>query len=161
MGTGKSIVGKEVASLMQMCFIDSDHAIEERIGMSVSQIFAKHGENQFRNLEREFIENGHPEENCVIACGGGLCIPPGMMEALKRKGKVICLWASIQTLVRRTKEDPHRPLLQTANPLRVLENLLREREPRYRQADIIIDTDQINPSNVARNIVRKLTEENE
>ena len=70
MGSGKSTVGKMVASKTNMHFLDSDKIIEENDGKSVSEIFSNYGENKFRELERDFIRNGHPKNNCIVSCGG-------------------------------------------------------------------------------------------
>ncbi|HAF58781.1 MAG TPA: shikimate kinase [Opitutae bacterium] len=156
MGTGKSTIGQKLALRLEMTFLDSDREIQENTGLSISEIFAKEGEPNFRTMEKEFIEQGHPRRNCVVACGGGLCIPAGMMEALKSAGKVICLWANPDTLVDRTNMDNSRPLLQVSNPLKALQSLLAQREDRYREADIIIKTDELSPEEVVEQIVAKL-----
>ena len=104
MGTGKSTVGEILAQMLEMDFVDSDWEIEKKSKMSISQIFNTFGEDHFRKLEREFVEDGHPVKNCVVACGGGLCVPVGMMENLKLKGLVVCLWTEPETLVERTSK---------------------------------------------------------
>ena len=152
MGTGKSTIGKILATRLRMDFIDSDQSIEKSSGLSVTEIFAKHGEETFRNLEQEFVDNGHPIENQIVACGGGLCIPAGMMELLKSKGKVICLWASSETLLERTGADQARPLLQVSDPLEQIEKLITERGNRYREADHIINTDKLTTDEVVHAI---------
>ena len=82
MGTGKSAVGRHVADNLGFHFIDVDQAIEQDEGMRITQLFAERGEDAFRLMERDFIENGHPDSNCVVSCGGGLSIPDGMPELL-------------------------------------------------------------------------------
>ena len=154
MGTGKSTIGKQLAQQRKVKFIDSDSEIEKDKGVSVSQIFAKEGETYFRDLERAFISNLNANEPAVVACGGGLCIPSGMMELLKSKGLVFCLMASVETLLNRTKTDQSRPLLQVAQPLLVLEKLIQEREPRYLEADHVIHTDD----QTATEIVKEISE---
>jgi shikimate kinase len=156
MGTGKSTLGKMLAQNLGMSFLDSDQEIEKVAQMNVSEIFSKKGESHFRSLEKDFISHGHPQENCLVACGGGLCIPQGMMEAIKERGKVICLWASIATLVERTSSDKTRPLLQNTSPLTALQELLNQREERYKEADIIIETDDLSPAEVVELIISKL-----
>ena len=156
MGTGKSTIGKVLADQLRMNFIDSDESIEESYGQSISEIFTQKGENFFRNLEQEFITNGHPDQNQVVACGGGLCIPVGMMELLKSKGTVICLLATPETLLERTKTDHSRPLLQVAHPLEQLEKLIQERECRYREADYLIKTDGSTVDQIVAEIMKTL-----
>lgn len=156
MGTGKSTTGKILADKLGMNFIDSDQSIEKSSGQSITEIFAKQGEEAFRNLEQEFIANGHRSQNQVVACGGGLCIPAGMMELLKSKGTVICLLATPETLLERTKTDHSRPLLQVAHPIEQLEMLIQERESRYREADYLIKTDGLTVDQIVAAIVKIL-----
>ncbi len=156
MGTGKSTIGKILASRLKMDFIDSDQTIEKITGNSISQLFNRKGEEHFRSLEKKFIKDGHPEKNCIISCGGGLCIPAGAMESLKEKGLVICLWAEPETLLNRTKDDKSRPLLQVAKPIEALKKLLTSRESRYKEADVIILTDKISPEQVVEKIIEEL-----
>jgi len=156
MGTGKSTIGKLLAEQRNVKFIDSDHEIEQSKGVSISQIFANEGEECFRDLEREFISNLSTNQAAVVACGGGLCIPEGMMELLKTKGVVVCLLASADTLLTRTKTDPSRPLLQVAQPIMVLEKLIQEREGRYLEADQVIGTDDHTASEVVQKISQSL-----
>ncbi len=157
MGSGKSTIGKELAKQRKVKFIDSDSEIEKDSGSSVSQIFAEEGETYFRDLERAFIYSLNINEPAVVACGGGLCIPEGMMELLKSKGLVFCLLASVNTLLSRTKTDQSRPLLQVAQPLLVLEKLIQEREPRYLEADHVIYTDDQTATEVVKKISEHLT----
>ncbi len=156
MGTGKSTIGKILAKKLGMEFMDSDEAIERSSGMTISEIFADFGEGHFRELERKFILYDHPSGNCLVACGGGLCVPPGMLEALKERGKVICLWASPETLLGRTITDKKRPLLEVSKPLDVLRKLLIERESRYRESDIIIHTDGLSIEEVVERVLADL-----
>lgn len=141
MGTGKSSVGRALAKRLGMRFIDSDHAIEKTVGYSVAEIFERFGEAHFRTLEREFVESGHPDRGCVVACGGGLVVQAGMREALRQKGVVAGLFASPETIFKRTCRSDARPLLQVENPMERIQELLREREPHYLRAGASFMTD--------------------
>ncbi len=141
MGTGKSTVGRALAARLGFTMLDSDHEIERKTGRAISAIFAESGEAEFRRLEREFIESGHAAEGCVVSCGGGLVVQPGMLELLKKKGVVICLHASLETILARTAGSAHRPLIQAENPMERLRELYAQREPIYRRASTIILTD--------------------
>src|SRR5258708_3580274 len=99
MGTGKTTVGRITAQRLGVALLDSDHEIERLRGKPVARIFAEEGEAVFRSLEREFIERGHPSSRTVVACGGGLVTQPGLLELLQKKGVVICLQASIETIL--------------------------------------------------------------
>jgi shikimate kinase len=142
MGTGKSTVGRQVARQMDFEFLDSDHEIERLQGRPVSQIFSEQGEAAFRAMERAFIEQGHPAKRCVISCGGGLVVPPGMLGLLRSRGVVICLHAPIETILQRTMHANHRPLLQVDNPEQRLRDLYAQREELYRRTGTMVLTDK-------------------
>jgi shikimate kinase len=158
MGTGKSSVGKIIAQKTGLTFIDSDQEIENQTGLSISKIFETQGEQKFRELEKKFIQNGHPESGCLVSCGGGLPIPDGMIEILKEKGFVFCLWASVKTIYERTSGNNQRPLLQTKNPKSEIKSLLQKREPKYLLADQIVNTEQRSLVQVSDLIIRKYNE---
>lgn len=154
MGTGKSTVGRLIASRLKLRFIDSDTEIEKQAGCSISQIFEKEGEAAFRQMERTFIESGHPESGCLVACGGGLVTGPGMIDSLKERGLVVCLFASPETILRRTSGNKNRPLLNVENPRERIAALLAERESTYLRAGACIVTDGRPMTDVASHIER-------
>jgi shikimate kinase len=141
MGTGKSTTGRAVAAHLGCAAVDSDHEIERLTGKSVAQIFAEDGEPAFRALERKFIESGHPPRGVVVACGGGLVVQPGMLPLLQSKGVVICLHASLETIILRTAQAQTRPLLNVENPEDRIRRLYSEREAIYQRAGTVILTD--------------------
>lgn len=154
MGTGKSTVGRLVARQLGFEFIDSDQEIERRQGRPVSQIFAEQGEAAFRAMEREFIEAGHPAQRCVVSCGGGLVVPPGMLELLRRRGVIVCLHAPLETILQRTRHSTHRPLLAVENPEQRIRELYAQREPVYRQAGTMVLTDKRPLREIAAHVLR-------
>jgi shikimate kinase len=141
MATGKSTVGRALAHQLGYEFFDSDVEIERRLGVPVRDIFAREGEAAFRRYEREFIETGHPASRCVVACGGGLVTQPGMIELLKGKGVIVCLYATSKTILQRTQGNKSRPLLDVADPEKRIQELMTEREPFYRRAGTLVLTD--------------------
>jgi shikimate kinase len=141
MATGKTTTGRAVAAKLGFQALDSDHEIERRSGKSVAKIFAEDGEAAFRGLERTFIESGHPSRGVVLACGGGLVVQPGMLALLQSKGVVICLHASLATILRRTAQNQSRPLLNVENPEERIRRLFAEREEIYKRAGTVILTD--------------------
>ena len=141
MGTGKTTVGRAVALRLGFQALDSDYEIERVVGKTVAQIFADEGEAAFRARERAFIEGGHPDHGVVVACGGGLIVPPGMLERLRAKGVVICLHATIATILQRTTASRVRPLLNVDDPEARIRQLYAEREAIYRRAGALILTD--------------------
>ena len=141
MGTGKTTIGRAVAHRIGFRLLDSDHEIERQQGKQIPEIFAQQGEPAFRALEREFIERGHPAERTVVSCGGGLVVQPGMLELLQEKGVVVCLHASIETILARTARHRNRPLLAVEDPEARVRTLFAQREPIYKQAGTVILTD--------------------
>jgi shikimate kinase len=141
MGTGKTTVGRAVAQKLGFAVLDSDHEIERQQGKSIPDLFAQDGEPAFRVLERTFIESGHPAERTVVACGGGLVVQPGMLALLKTKGVVICLHASLETILARTARHRNRPLLAVDDPEERVRTLYAQREPIYKQSGTVILTD--------------------
>jgi shikimate kinase len=154
MGTGKSTVGRQVAKQLGFQFLDSDQEIERAQGKPVSQIFAEEGEAHFRTLERGFIESGHPASRCIVACGGGLVVPPGMLELLRSRGVVICMHAPIETILRRTMHTSHRPLLEVDNREQRLRELYAQREEIYRRTGTMVLTDRRPLREIAGHVLR-------
>ena len=154
MGVGKSAIGRRVARELGYRFLDSDHLIEKEQGKRIPQIFAESGEGHFRQLERRFIENGHPEEGCVVSCGGGLVVQDGMKDLLREKGVVICLFASVESIIERTARNKNRPLLNVPNPAAKVRALLKEREPIYMAAGTCITTDGRSIPEVVHHMMR-------
>lgn len=144
MGAGKSSVGKRLAHVLHWPFIDADDAIEAAANMSISDIFAKFGENSFRDGERRVIarllsgtsESGAPEGFKVIATGGGAFMNEQTRDLIKAKGCSIWLDADIATLVERVGRRSNRPLLKDKDPAIVLNELAAVRNPIYAQADL-------------------------
>ena len=154
MGVGKSALGRRAARALGYRFIDSDQAIEQSAGQKIPEIFKEAGEPAFRRMEREFIEQGHPDEGCVVACGGGLVVPQGMSDLLKTKGVVICLFASAESIIERTSRNKNRPLLNVEDPEAKVRELLAEREPIYMSAGNCISSEGRSLAEVARHLVR-------
>ena len=154
MASGKSSAGRKLAKKLGYRFIDSDQAIEEAKGKGIPEIFEDEGEQAFREMERAFMESGHPQSGCVVACGGGLVVPPGMAELVAAKGIAICLSATVATIVARTTGKSHRPLLNVSDPEKRIRELLEEREPRYQAVGNVISTDERSMTEVAAHVLR-------
>lgn len=139
MGAGKTSVGVRLAKALGRSFYDSDHEIESQTGVSISWIFAKEGEAGFRKREQEMIAKLSMQKNIVLATGGGAVLSAANRKKLKAHGTVVYLSATPLQLLRRTKGDTKRPLLQSANPLATIEALLKIRDPLYREvADVVV-----------------------
>jgi len=155
MGTGKTTVGRAVAHRIGFKCADSDHEIERKAGKPVAEIFAGEGEAAFRALELRFIEEGHARERLVVACGGGLVVQPGMLGLLATKGVVVCLHASIETILSRTgRHGKTRPLLDVEDPDASARALYAQREAIYRSAGTVILTDSRPLSEIAAHVIR-------
>lgn len=132
-GSGKSTVGRQLARHLGLGLVDSDAVIEQRIGMSIRDWFAQHGEAAFRDVEQEVIDELSQREGVVLATGGGAVLRPSNRDALHSRCHVFYLRASAEELFRRLRHDTQRPLLQVDNPQKRLRELYRERDPLYRR----------------------------
>lgn len=160
MGAGKTTIGKQLAEALSIDFIDSDHEIESRTGVTIPHIFDVEGEEGFRRREESIIDELTERNNIVLATGGGAVIRENNRQHLKSRGTVIYLHASIEQLLERTSRDKNRPLLQTDNPRAKLEELMLTREPLYREvADLVIDTEQQPVAKVVKHIMQKLQQQ--
>ena len=140
-GSGKSTVGRHLARQLGLRFVDSDIEIEHRIGMPIRDWFPLHGEDRFRDLEQEVIDELTQWPDCVLATGGGSVLRPSNRDALRSRTHVFYLRSTPEELFRRLRHDTQRPLLQVADPLRRLRELYAERDPLYRQtAHFVIET---------------------
>ncbi|MET0857385.1 MAG: bifunctional shikimate kinase/3-dehydroquinate synthase AroKB [Telluria sp.] len=157
MGAGKTTIGRILARKLGKRFIDSDHEIEARTGASIPWIFEIEGEESFRRREAEVIRDLCAEEGVVLATGGGAVLNPETRASLKARGTVIYLRANVNSIMLRTAHDKSRPLLQTADPRRKLEELLLQREPLYREiAELVIDTGRPNVQSMVQTILDQL-----
>ncbi|MGE5615648.1 MAG: shikimate kinase AroK [Bacillota bacterium] len=157
MGAGKTTVGKRLAEQRGMTFVDSDHEIESRCGVDISYIFEKEGEAGFRKREKQVIGELAQRSGIVLATGGGAVIDPDNRHALGSRGFVVYLHATVQQQLARTQRCENRPLLQAPDRREVLERLLRERDPLYREiADLVLESDGHNAKWLVKEIERHL-----
>ncbi|MFH0947578.1 MAG: shikimate kinase [Elusimicrobiota bacterium] len=156
MATGKSNVGKEIARLLKMKFVDTDDLIEKKTGMKISEIFAEKGENFFRDVESEIAETVSRYENCVVATGGGIVIRQENLDALKKNGKIVNLTASVKKILERVSKNSDRPLLNVKDKSKEIKELLAERKSYYEKCDFSVDTTNTTPKEAAERIVEKI-----
>ena len=133
-GSGKSTVGRQLSRRLQLPFFDSDHLIEQRLGCSIREYFAREGEAAFRDLEEQVLAELAQGRDAVVATGGGAVLREANRNALRAGGKVIYLRSSPEELYRRLRHDTQRPLLQVADPMAKLRTLYAERDPLYRES---------------------------
>ncbi len=131
MGTGKTAIGKRLAQALGKQFIDTDKEIEKVTGMTISQIFNKHGEIRFRSEEKLAIQKACSGNNAVIATGGGSVIYDENIKTMRACGRIICLTARPEVIQARIKRKNNRPLLQRDKSIERITELLKEREVHY------------------------------
>lgn len=155
MGTGKTSVGRLVAAQLRFDYVDTDALIEASAGRSITEIFARDGEAAFRELERQIVAALRNRRKTVIATGGGLVANPDNLASLKQHALVVCLWASPEIIWKRVRHQTNRPLLQSPDPQAKIRALLAEREPFYRQADVLISSDMRSAKEVAQQVIHQ------
>jgi len=133
-GSGKSTVGRQLARRLDIPFVDSDHAIEQRLGCSIREYFERQGEERFRDIETEVLGQLVLQGAGVLSTGGGSVLREQNRALLRQNGRVFYLYASPQEVFRRLRHDRNRPLLQVADPLQRLQDLFDLRDPLYRAA---------------------------
>jgi shikimate kinase len=141
MGAGKTSVGKTLARILGKRFLDSDQEIERTTGVKIPVIFEFEGEAGFRARESKMLAELVRQENIVLATGGGAVLSKDNRDLLHAAGTVIYLRAPVRSLVKRTRRDRNRPLLQVADPAAKLTALYEQRDPLYREvAHLVVDT---------------------
>jgi len=157
MGAGKSAVGRQLARLLHLEFVDSDEEIESRTGVDIPFIFEKEGEDGFRKREAKVIEDLSQKDGIVLATGGGAVMDPNNRNHLGARGFVIYLHTSVDQQLARTRKGRDRPLLANDDPRTVLEALMATRDPLYREiADLTVETDGRKVRAVANEILERL-----
>lgn len=158
MGAGKSTIGRLLAAELQRDFVDSDHEIQARCGADIPWIFDIEGEAGFREREVQLIEELTQRSDMILATGGGAVMNERNRRALRERGTVIYLYASVEQQLRRTSKDRNRPLLRNGDRQEVLRGLFEVRDPLYRAtADLVVRTDRRGPGAVINDILRRVT----
>lgn len=155
MGTGKSSVGRLVAEMMRFGFADTDELVEQYAGKSISQLFSEDGEKVFREYESHVVEGLRYLKRHVISTGGGVGADRKNLSSLKSHALVVCLWASPEVIWSRVRTQTHRPLLQTSNPEKKIRELIGARDPFYRQADVLLNTEVRSAREVAQHVAHE------
>lgn len=161
MGAGKTTIGKQLAQMLHLEFIDSDQEIESRTGAAIDWIFDIEGEDGFRKREKNVIAELTQRQGIVLATGGGAIVESENRTFLASRGIVVYLETSIEQQLERTRRDTRRPLLQgNDNPEATLIGLHEERGKLYREvADIIVATNENSIKNVANKIVSQISQD--
>ncbi|MEQ9506510.1 MAG: shikimate kinase [Hyphomonas sp.] len=156
MGAGKSTVGRRLAEKLGRAFYDSDAEIEKAAGLSISDIFALHGEADFRRGEKQVLKRMLDLPPHVLATGGGAYLDADTRAVMKEKAVTVWLNADLETLWRRVQKRDNRPLLKRADAKLHLSNLVAEREPFYSQADLHVLSKDGPHTNTVNSILKAL-----
>ncbi len=158
MGAGKSAVGRQLARALHLTFMDSDDEIESRTGVDIPFIFEKEGEAGFRKRESAAIEDLTKMEGVVLATGGGAIVDPDNRSWLGGRGFVVYLSTSVDQQFKRTSRGRERPMLENGDRREILEKLLEQRDPLYREiADLVVETDGRKVHSVANEIIEQIS----
>lgn len=158
MGTGKTQAGKLLANKRGMKYISTDEVIEDKERRSINEIFKKSGEPYFRRIEKEVVKKVAQLNNFIIDAGGGVVLDEENIRNLKKNGKIVCLAASPEIILERTKRYHHRPLLNVEDPKAKVEELLQVRAPYYARADYTFDTTNLTVEQVVEQIEKTIDE---
>jgi len=158
MGTGKSVVGKNLAYRLGFPFLDMDEEIEKEEGISIPRIFKEKGETYFRDKEKEWVRKIITMNNVVVSLGGGTIVNEDNFRLLEDTGVLILLEASPEVIFNRTKSFSHRPLLEVENPKERIKELLNKRRFYYNRVSIKVDTDNLSVDEVTEKILKILDE---
>lgn len=158
MGAGKSCIGRRLAQRLRLPFVDADREIEQAAGCSIPEIFARHGEQAFRDGERRVILRLLESPPFVLATGGGAFMDPRTRAVIREKAISIWLRADLDLLVRRTGRRGDRPLLQVDDPRAKLAELMTTRYPIYAEADLTVDSQDGPPDATLERVLAALAE---
>jgi shikimate kinase len=140
MGAGKTTIGRRLAKALGLRFVDADDAIVAAAGTSIEEIFATHGESDFRRGERRVIARLLDAQPHVLATGGGAFVDPRTRAVMKEKAISVWLKAPLEVLMKRVSKRDHRPLLKEDDPRAVMQQLMDVRYPIYAEAELTVET---------------------
>jgi shikimate kinase len=157
MGAGKTKIGRLLASELNIDFADSDDEVEKAAGCTISDIFENYGEKAFRDVEKKVIDRlVHEQPVRVISTGGGALLDEQTLATILNETISIWIKADIDITIDRTSRNNKRPLLQTENPEKVIEDMMKERYPVYKKADIEVQSDDSSVKAVLNQSIEKL-----
>ena len=157
MGTGKSTVGRRVADILKIPFLDIDETLQRQAGRSIAELFRDKGEAAFRALESATIQELSMQAKAVISTGGGALLNPQNRRFLEQNGVLVCLSARASTLLERLKDDVTRPLLAGENMETRINRLMEERQAVYAMCPVQVATDGKTIEQVAQEVIDKIS----
>ncbi len=156
-GSGKSTVGRQLGRRLRIPFIDSDQAIEMRLGCTIRAFFEREGEAPFRDVEAQVIDSLTLDGPRILATGGGAVMRPENRQHLRERGYVVYLKSQPEELLRRVRHDAKRPLLQVVDPLQRLRELFAVRDPLYQEiAHCTVETGRPSVGNLVQTVLNQL-----
>lgn len=158
MGAGKTTVSRELSKMTGRKELDMDAYIVEREGMSIADMFDKHGEEYFRKKETECLIEIMEKDSLIVSCGGGVVVKDENVEHMKKDGFIVLLTATPETILSRVKNSTDRPILNGNMNIEFITNLMNKRKERYLAvADIIVETDNKKVSDICKEIMDKIS----
>ncbi len=156
MGSGKSSIGRRLARIYSMPFVDADKEIEKAGGGDICYLFQRYGEQDFRRVEERIMDRLLNAKKCILASGGGAFMSAQTRQIASQKAVSVFLDAHVDTIVRNTAGRTHRPLLNVDNPREVIQTLLNKRRPFYEQADIRVEYKEETMGQLLRILVARI-----
>tara|TARA_B100000989_G_scaffold269143_1_gene224360 strand:+ start:3223 stop:3750 length:528 start_codon:yes stop_codon:yes gene_type:complete len=155
MGSGKTVIAKELSQILELNFIDTDYEIEKYIGKSIKKIFEEHGEIFFRKIEEEMCVKVLENRNSIISLGGGSILNRNIRNSMKNNSYSIFINVDIKIIIKRLSNSKKRPLLNKGNKEKILKNLFYERIKYYNQADLVVEND-LDKKEIIKKIINEL-----
>ena len=156
MGSGKSSIGRRLARIYSVPFIDADTEIEKAGGADICYLFERYGEQDFRRIEERIMERLLKGKKCILASGGGAFLSETTRKNVKENAVSVFLDAHVDTIIRNTKGRTHRPLLNVENPQDVILTLLEKRRAFYQEADLHLEYKEETMGQVLKKLVREI-----
>lgn len=156
MGCGKSSIGRRLARIYSVPFVDADQEIEKAGGGDICYLFERYGEQDFRRIEEKIMARLLKNDVCILASGGGAFLSEITRKNVREKAVSVFLDAEVSTIIRNTAGRTHRPLLNVESPEKVIRTLLEKRRPFYEQADIHVRYKEETMGQVLRMMVREI-----
>ncbi|WP_434796905.1 shikimate kinase [Terrisporobacter vanillatitrophus] len=154
MGVGKTTISSYLSKILDRKYIEIDQYIEKKEKMTIPEIFEKHGETYFRDLETETLRMLNQMDNTIISCGGGIVLRDENIDLMKKQGKIILLTATAETVYDRVRFSNERPILNNNMNVEFISSLMKKREEKYlNSADLIIDTNNKSVEKICEEII--------
>ncbi len=157
MGVGKTSLGRMMARKLNLPFVDSDKEIERMTGFTISDLFARYGEAEFKKGEEKVMERLLNGEPCVLSSGGGAFLSEKTRKIAKEKAISIWLKAGTEVISGRTQGRTHRPLVPSMDNKGVIERLIKECYPLYQQADLMVESFDEPPAKTVHRVLTLLS----